>query len=104
MVHQSILGTEAFVARVEKKLPQKGQREMPALKRLQRHISVENIIGQVAKAGNAAGEDLRDRKLRTKFLGKWPWNSATVAVTQSKKKSVTYLVSITAPSARAGPV
>jgi chromosomal replication initiation ATPase DnaA len=68
VVHQSVLGTEEFVARVKKKLPQKEQREIPSLKKLHRHISVENIIGQVAKAGNAAGEDLRDRKTRHKVL------------------------------------
>ena len=28
----------------------------------------ENVIGQVAKAGNAAGEDLRDRKTAHKVL------------------------------------
>jgi REP element-mobilizing transposase RayT len=68
VVHQCVLGTEEFVAWVKKKLPQKGQREMPALKKLHRHISVETIIGQVAKAGNIAGEDLRDRKTLHKVL------------------------------------
>jgi hypothetical protein len=68
VVHQAVLGTEEFVAWVKKKLPQKGQREMPSLKKLHRHISVENIIGQVAKAGNAEGEDLRDRKTPHKVL------------------------------------
>jgi hypothetical protein len=68
VVHQSVLGTEAFVAWVKQKLPQKGQREIPSLKKLHRHLSVENIIGQVAKAGNAAGEDLGDRKTPHKVL------------------------------------
>jgi hypothetical protein len=68
VVHQSVLGTEEFVAWVKKKLPQKGQSEISSLKKLHRHISVEHIIGQVAKAGNAAGEDLRDRKTAHKVL------------------------------------
>jgi REP element-mobilizing transposase RayT len=68
VVHQSVLGTEEFVAWVKKKLPQKGQREIPSLKKLHRHISVENIIGHVAKAGKASGEDLRDRKTPHKVL------------------------------------
>ncbi len=53
---------------MKKKLPQKGQREIPSLKKLHRHISVENVIGQVAKVGNAPGEDLRDRKTPHKVL------------------------------------
>jgi chromosomal replication initiation ATPase DnaA len=68
VVHQSVLGTEEFVAWVKKKLPQKGQREIPSLKKLHRHISAENIILQVAKAGNVADEDLRDRKIPHKDL------------------------------------
>jgi hypothetical protein len=68
VIHQSVLGTEEFVAWVKKKLPQKGQREIPSLKKLHRHISVEHIIEQVAKAGNASGEDLRDRKTAHKVL------------------------------------
>ncbi len=53
---------------MKKKLPQKGQREIPSLKKLHRHIFAENIIGQVAKAGNVAGSDLRDRKTAHKIL------------------------------------
>ena len=53
---------------MKKKLPQKGRREMPSLNKLHRQVSVENIIGQVAKAGNVAGEDLRDRKTAHKVL------------------------------------
>jgi REP element-mobilizing transposase RayT len=40
VVHQSILGTQEFVEWVKKKLPRKGQREVPSLKKLHRHISV----------------------------------------------------------------
>jgi chromosomal replication initiation ATPase DnaA len=35
---------------------------------LQHHISVERIIGEVAKAGNAQAEDLRARKTKLKDL------------------------------------
>jgi chromosomal replication initiation ATPase DnaA len=35
---------------------------------LQQHISVELIIGEVAKAGKTQGEDLRDRKTKLKDL------------------------------------
>ena len=62
VVHQSVLGIEEFVAWVKMKLRQKGQREIPSLKKLHHHISIEHIIGQAAKAGNASGEDFRDRK------------------------------------------
>jgi hypothetical protein len=66
VVHQSILGTEDFVEWVRQKLPRKGQREVPSLKKLQHHISVERIIGEVAIAGNAQADDLRDRKTKLK--------------------------------------
>jgi len=68
VVHQSILGTADFVQWVRQKLPRKGQREVPSLKKLQHDISVERILGVVAKAGNAAAEDLRDRKTKHKDL------------------------------------
>jgi chromosomal replication initiation ATPase DnaA len=68
VVHQSILGDQDFVEWVRQKLPRKGQREVPSLKKLQHHISVERIIGEVAKAGNAQAEDLRGRKTKFKDL------------------------------------
>ena len=68
VVHQSILGTVDFVQWVRQKLPRKGQREVPSLKKLQHDISVEHIIGVVAKAGNAQADDLRDRKTKLKDL------------------------------------
>jgi chromosomal replication initiation ATPase DnaA len=68
VVHQSILGTQDFVDWVRQKLPRKGQREVPWLKKLHHHISVERIIEEVAKAGNAQGDDLRDRKTKLKDL------------------------------------
>ena len=68
MVHQSILGGQDFVNWVRQKLPQKGQREIPSLKKLRQHISVERIIGEVAKAGNAQAEALLDRKTKQKDL------------------------------------
>ncbi len=66
--HQSILGTQDFIDWVRQKLPRKGQREVPSLTKLQQHISVERIIGVVAKAGNAQVDDLRDRKTKLKDL------------------------------------
>ena len=44
-----------------------GQR-IPSLTKLQHHISVKRIIKEVAKAGNAQGDDLRDRKTKLKDL------------------------------------
>ena len=68
VVHQSILGTQDFVEWVRQKLPRKGQREIPSLTKLQHDISVEHILGVVAKTGNAPFEDLRDRKTKYKDL------------------------------------
>ena len=68
VVHPSILGAQDFVEWVRQKLPREGQREIPSLKKLQHHISVERIIGEVAKAENARAEDLRDRKTKLKDL------------------------------------
>ena len=68
VVHQSILGNQDFVNWVRQKLPQKGQREIPSLTKLQQHISVERIIGKVAKAGNTNAENLLDRKTKLKDL------------------------------------
>ena len=68
VVHQSILGTQDVVDWVRQKLPRKGQREVPSLTKLQHHISIERIIEEVAKAGNAQGDDLRDRKTKLKDL------------------------------------
>jgi len=68
VVHQSILGGQDFVNWVRQKLPQKGQREIPSLTKLHHYISVERIIGEVAKAGNAQAETLLDRKTKLKDL------------------------------------
>ena len=68
VVHQSILGAADFVQWVRQKLPRKGQREVPSLKKLQHDISAEHIIGVVAKAGSAQADDLRDRKTKLKDL------------------------------------
>jgi REP-associated tyrosine transposase len=68
VVHQSILGSQDFVNWVRQKLPQKRQREIPSLTKLQQYISVERIIGEVAKAGNAKAEGLLDRKTKLKDL------------------------------------
>ena len=68
VVHQSILGAADFVDWVRQKLPRRGQREVPSLRKLQQDISVESIIEEVAKAGNAQVDDLRDRKTKLKDL------------------------------------
>ena len=68
VVHQSILGAQDFVDWVKQKLPREGQREIPALTKLQQHLTVERIIGEVAKAGNAQAEDLLNRKTKLKDL------------------------------------
>jgi hypothetical protein len=68
VVHQSILGTQDFVEWVRQKLPRKGQREIPSLTKLQHDISVEHILGVVAKAENAQAENLLDRKTKFKDL------------------------------------
>ena len=68
VVYQSILGTQEFINWVKKKLPRKGQRELPSLKKLQHHISVEHIIDKVAKAGNVKSDDLRDPRTKHKDI------------------------------------
>ena len=68
VVHQSILGSQDFVDWARQKLPQKGQREVPSLKKLQHDISVERIIAGVAEAANVTVDDLRDRKTKLKAL------------------------------------
>jgi putative transposase len=68
VVHQSILGAQDFVDWVKKKLPQKGQREVPSLKKLYHDIPVERIIAEVAKAGSVSAKDLQDRKTKLKDL------------------------------------
>jgi REP element-mobilizing transposase RayT len=68
VVHQSILGTQDFVKWVNKRLPRKGQREVPSLNKLLHHISVEQILEEVAKAGNVQADELRDRKTKLKDL------------------------------------
>ena len=68
VIHQSILGTQDFVEWVKNKLPRKRQREVPSLTKLNREISVEKIIGEVAKVGDAQADDLRDRKTKFKVL------------------------------------
>jgi hypothetical protein len=68
VVHQSILGTQDFIDWVKQKLPRKGQREVPSLKKLQHDIPVERIVEEVAKAGNVKAEDLQDRKTKFKDL------------------------------------
>ena len=66
--HQSILGTQDFIDWVKKKLPHKGQREVPSLRKLQHDIPVERIIAEVARAGDVKVEDLQDRKTKSKDL------------------------------------
>jgi REP element-mobilizing transposase RayT len=70
VVYQSILGTKGFVEWVKKKIPRKEQPEVPALRKLQHHISVEHIIEEVAKASDVQADDLRDRKTKFKVLRK----------------------------------
>lgn len=68
VVHQSILGAQDFVDWVRHKLPHKGQREVPSLKKLQHDFPVERIIAQVAKAGSIETDDLLERKTKLKDL------------------------------------
>ncbi len=68
VVHQSILGSQSFVKWVKKKLPRKGQREIPSLRKLQHDISAAHIIEEVARVGQVQAEDLLDRKTRLKDL------------------------------------
>jgi putative transposase len=68
VVHQSILGSQSFVKWVKNKLPRQQQREIPSLRKLQRHISAEQIIAEVARAGEVQPEELLDRKTRRKEL------------------------------------
>jgi hypothetical protein len=105
VVHQSILGTADFIQWVRQKLPQKGQREVPSLKKLQHDIlSVERILGVVAKAGNAQAEDLRDRKTKDKDLGQMAMGGITGTFVQNvHSDSRTSVGSRYARSARTSP-
>ena len=68
VTHQSILGTQSFVEWVKNKLPRKDQREIPSLRKLQHDIPAENIVEEVALAGQVQTEDLLDRKTKLKEL------------------------------------
>ena len=68
VLHQSILGAQDFVDWVRQKLPRKGQREIPSLKKLKHDIPAERIIAEVAKAANVEADNLQDRRTRFKDL------------------------------------
>lgn len=68
VVHQSILGAQDFVDWVRQKLPRKGQRELPSLKKLQHDIPVKRIISEVAKSSNVEADDLQNRRTKLKDL------------------------------------
>jgi REP element-mobilizing transposase RayT len=68
VVHQSILGTQSFVESIKKRLPRKGQREIPSLNKLQHDISARQIIEEVAQTAQVQAEDLLDRKTGFKEL------------------------------------
>jgi chromosomal replication initiation ATPase DnaA len=68
VVHQSILGTQSFVESIKKKLPGKGQREIPSLNKLQHDISTGQVIEEVARTAQIKAEDLLDCKTGFKEL------------------------------------
>ena len=68
VVHQSILGTQDFVDWVRQKLPRKGQRELPSLKKLQHDIPVKRVISEVADFYNVEADGLQDRRTKLKDL------------------------------------
>jgi hypothetical protein len=69
VVHQSILGGQDFVNWVRQKLPQKGQREIPSLTKLQQHISVERIMQMEKWRTGVYGQELEMQMLRDNLPG-----------------------------------
>ena len=49
VLHQSILGTPEFVERVKEKLPRTDSREVPALRSLQRNLSMDQVVRAVSE-------------------------------------------------------
>jgi len=68
VLHQSILGTQSFVEWVKKKLPQKESREVPALRGIQRNLSVDQLIQEVSKFTGTETDELLNRKTKAKHL------------------------------------
>jgi REP element-mobilizing transposase RayT len=68
VVHQSILGTESFVAWVKEKLTQRSEREIPGLRKLGKEVAVEKILEQIIKAGKIDPASIVERKTETKVV------------------------------------
>jgi REP element-mobilizing transposase RayT len=68
VVHQSILGTESFVAWVKEKLTQRSEREIPGLRKLGKEVAVEKILEQIIKGKNIDRASIVKRKAETKVV------------------------------------
>jgi len=67
-VHQAILGSESFVDWIKTQLPDRNVREVPSQRKLQHHISVKQIVGEIARYGSVDADNLFDRKTKMKLL------------------------------------
>jgi len=68
VVHQSILGTDNFVAWVKEKLTQKSEREIPGLKKIGKAVAAEKILELIIKGRKISRASLVERKAETKVL------------------------------------
>lgn len=70
VMHQSILGTQEFVASVKEMIPLKESREVPASRSLQRNLSVNQVVDVVCRFYGVQEADILDRKSRAKRVRK----------------------------------
>ena len=67
-VHQSILGSQGFVDWIKTQLPDRNVREVPSQRKLQHHISIKQIVEEIAKYGGVDSDNLFDRKTKMKLF------------------------------------
>lgn len=64
VVHQSIIGTDAFVDRIRGWIRGGPEREVPALRRVRRPLGMEEIVKEIAASQGVEPQDLLSRKAR----------------------------------------
>ena len=68
VMHQSILGTQEFVASVKEKLPLKESREVPASRSLLRNLTIDQVVGTVSEFCGVEPAEILSRKTRAKRM------------------------------------
>jgi putative transposase len=66
VMHQAILGTQAFVLQIKSKLSSKESREVPASRSLQRSLPIDRVVDAVCGFYGVEAADILDRKTRAK--------------------------------------